>query len=339
MDIIKRIRKNNQLELVLLVILIVLFLGLGSIAPENFFTVNNLRSMAYQMPEFGILAIGMMVAILTGGINLSVVLTASVSSIVAAYFLSSAFSLKYPYLGIIGAILIAMFVASVAGAFNGFLISYVGITAMLATLGTMTLFEGISVNLTKGGTVSGFPLEFSAIGNKAILGIPIPLLIYMLTIFVSYLLLHKSPWGVKVRMLGSNETATRYTGINTKRVLFSVYVYSALMSSIAGIIMISRYNSAKVDYGSSYMLQTVAAVVLGGTSITGGHGSLFGTVISVAIIQTMSTGLNIIGIDRNIVDISIGGILILVLALRYYLDVRSNKALIQKRMQAQSSSQ
>lgn len=331
MNFIKRIRKNYQTELTLLLIFIIVFVGIGSFVPDRFFTINNITSMAYQMPEFGLIALAMMVAILTGGINLSVATTASMSSIIAAFILSSEFSGKSPILSIILAIVACLLFSVLAGMINGGLIAYVGMAAMLATLGTMTLFEGISLNLTKGGAISGFPMQYIAIGNKAFLGIPIPLIIYTIVVIFTYFLLEKSAWGVRVHMVGSNETATKFSGINTKRTLFSVYIYSALMSAMAGLIMISRYNSAKVDYGSSYLMQSVAAVVLGGTSISGGHGSVIGTVIAVAIIQAVSTGLNIIGIDRNIVDIAIGGVLIIVLAIRHYTSILSNKAMIQER--------
>ncbi len=331
MNFIKRIRENYQIEFTLLVILVFVFVGIGSFVPDRFFTMNNIRSMAYQMPEFGLIALGMMVAILTGGINLSVVTTASMSSIIAAFVLSSELGTTNPMAAIVLAIVACLLFSIVAGTINGVLVAYIGMAAMLATLGTMTLFEGISLNLTKGGAISGFPMEYIAIGNKTFIGIPIPLIIYAAIVVLTYFLLEKSAWGVKVHMVGSNEVATKYSGINTRRTLFTVYIYSALMSALAGLIMISRYNSAKVDYGSSYLMQSVAAVVLGGTSISGGHGSVIGTVIAVAIIQCVSTGLNIIGIDRNIVDISIGGVLIVVLAIRYYINVLSNRAMIQER--------
>lgn len=337
MNLVKQIREKFQVEFTLLLIFIFAFIGIGSFAPDRFFTINNITSMAYQMPEFGLVALGMMVAILTGGINLSVATTASMSSIIAAFILSSELGSKSPIIAIIVAIIACLLFSVLAGMINGALIAYVGMAAMLATLGTMTLFEGISLNLTKGGAISGFPMEYISIGNKSFIGIPIPLIIYIAVVILTYFLLEKSAWGVKVHMIGSNETATKFSGINTKRTLFSVYIYSALMSALAGLIMISRYNSAKVDYGSSYLMQSVAAVVLGGTSISGGHGSVIGTVIAVAIIQAVSTGLNIIGIDRNIVDISIGGVLIVVLAIRHYTSILSNRAMIQERKKKSAS--
>ncbi len=317
MDSIKKFWRKYPNELTLAIILVGVFLLMGMLSPGKFFTANNMSTMAFQIPEFGLLALGMMAAILTGGINLSITNIAALSSIAGAFVLSSELGKSNPTLAIILAILVCLAVAVITGLLNGAVIAYVGVSAMLVTLGTMTLFEGIGLNLTKGGSISGFPLAYMELGNGSVFGIPIPLLIYAAAIAASYILLERSNWGVKVYMTGSNETATRFSGIDTKKTLLKVYVFSGVMAGIAGLVLISRYNSAKVDYGSSYMLQSVAAVVLGGTDINGGHGTVAGTVIAVAIIQVVSTGLNLFGLNRYIIDIIIGGILIGVLAIRF----------------------
>lgn len=309
----------------------IVFIGIGMIVPQQFFTKNNLTSMAFQMPELGLLAIGMMAAVLTGGINLSIVTTATLSSILAAYVLSGTLGVESPYLAILLTILISVGVSILCGILNGFFIAYAGVAALLVTLGTTTLFEGIGLNITKGGAISGFPTEFMAIGNGSLFGVPIPMIIFVVVAIVSYFLLERTAWGVQVHMLGSNPIATEFSGININFATFKVYIFSGVLSALAGLIMISRYNSAKVDYGSSYVMQAVTAVVLGGTSITGGHGTVAGTVIAVMIIQIVSTGLNIIGINRNLIDISIGVILLLVLAVRHYSQVFSDRAMIKKR--------
>lgn len=318
MNLIKKLKFKYPNEIMLAIILVGVFFFMGLLSPSKFFTVNNIRTMAFQMPEFGLISLGMMAAILTGGMNLSITSIAALSSISAAFVLSSDFTKENPALGMLLAAVVCMAVAIITGLINGAVIAYVGVAAMLVTLGTMTLFEGIGLNLTKGGSISGFPLAYMKLGNGSMLGIPIPLLIYALAILVSYFLLERSNWGVKVYMTGCNETATRFSGINTKKTLLKVYIFSSAMAGVAGLVLISRYNSAKVDYGSSYMMQSVAAVVLGGTSITGGHGSVAGTAIAVAIIQVVSTGLNLFGMKRYIIDIIIGGILIVVLAVRFF---------------------
>ena len=120
-------------------------------------------------------------------------------------------------------------------------------------------------------------------------------------------------------MVGSNPTAAVFSGINVKRILLQVYIYSSVLAGLAAVIMLSRYNSAKVDLGSSYLLQSVAAVVLGGTSMAGGHGTVLGTVIAVAILQVVSSGLNILGVHRFIIEVIMGAILIAVLTVNIIL--------------------
>lgn len=288
----------------------------------------------FQMPEFGLMAIAMMIAVLTGGINLSITTGAALSSIVCAFILSSEFSQNNNALGIILGLIACMVVAVICGVINGYVVAYIGVAAMLVTLGSKTLFEGLGLAFTKGGSISGFPEAYSFLGNGSVLGIPFPIILYIVVIIVSYLLIERSAWGTEVYMVGCNEIATRFSGINTKKTLMKVYIYSGIMAGFASILISSRYNSAKTDYGSSYMMQAVTAVVLGGTSISGGHGTVAGTVLAVAIVQVISTGLNILGVNRYIINIITGGILIVVLALRYITKVMEDNRKIKERAAA-----
>ena len=328
---IKELRSGHSSEFTLLLIFIGLFILMGILSPDRFLTVNNIKTMAFQMPEFGLMALAMMIAILTGGINLSITTGATLSTIVAAFILSSEFGKENPVLCVIAGVVICMLVATVTGVVNGTVVAYIGVAPMLVTLGTKTLFEGLGLNFTKGGSISGFPELYSEIGNGTILGIPIPMIVYVIALVVCYFLFERSVWGTEVYMIGCNETATRFSGINTKKSLLWVYICSGILSGMAGILISSRYNSAKTDYGSSYVMQAVSAVVLGGTSISGGHGTVAGTVIAVAIIQVISTGLNILGVNRYIINIITGGILIAVLILRYVTRVMEDKKKIKMR--------
>ena len=324
----KSFKRESKSERILLLVLVLTIAIVGIARPAQFFTVNNFQSMLSQMPEFGILALAMMTIILTGGINLAVAMIASLSGIISAFVLSSGLTQSNPILGIFLAFVVSIISALIMGIINGAFVSYIGVAALLVTLGTSKLFEGIGLNLTKGGAVSGFPMEFMKIGNGKILGLPIPMLIYIIIIIISYILLEKTVWGKHLFLSGSNIMATEYSGVNVKWTVFKSYLFSACLSAMAGMIMISRYNSAKIDYGASYLMQTVTAVVLGGTNIAGGEGSVAGTVIAVAIIQVIGTGLNIIGINRNIVDITIGVILIAVLAIKQIFRMINDKKLI-----------
>lgn len=320
--------KRNSYQYALLLLLIVLMVIMEFLAPGKFLSVKNFKNMSFQMAEFGILALGMSVVIMTGGINLSIVNSAMLASIV------SAFTMRALYNGgngmadvpcIIIGILVTIAVSTLCGLFNGFFVAYIGILPMLATLGSQTVFDGISLNITRGSSVSGFPKLFQKIGNGTIGNVPYTLIIYIVVIIAAYFLIERSRWGISVYMVGGNEKATRFSGINTKKTVMLVYVFSAVLSGIAGILMTSRYNSAKADYGSSYTMQAVAATVLGGTAITGGSGHVMGTVIAVCIIQVISSGFNILKINRNFTDIATGLILVAVLSANYLVTHRKKK--------------
>lgn len=304
-------KKTNEVYILLgvlgLIIAVFAILSGGAL-----FDGGVIQTFAFQFPEFGLLTLGMMIAILTGGINMSLVSTAALSGILGAMVLSN--PALEPSQAITLGIVVCMVSAAAMGALNGAIISFLNVPPMLVTIGTMTLFEGISLNLTEGGAISGFPEEFFTIGTGSVLGIPVPLLFFVIVAVALFFLLEKTVWGEKVYMVGSNPKVTRYSGINNKAVLFGVYILSGLLCGLAAIIMISRYNSAKVDYGASYLLQTVAAVVLGGTSISGGYGKVAGTVVAVLIIQLITTGFNILGVNKLYTDICVGVVLIAVLA-------------------------
>ena len=320
--------KRNSYQYALLLLLIVLMIVMECLAPGKFLSVKNFKNMSFQMAEFGILAIGMSIVIMTGGINLSIVNSAMLASIVSAYVMRALYNggngmADVPCI-IIG-ILVTLVIAALCGMFNGFFVAYIGILPMLATLGSQTVFNGISLNITRGSSVSGFPKLFQKIGNGTLGNIPYTLLIYIVVIVIAYFLIERSRWGISVYMVGGNEKATRFSGINTKRTVMLVYVFSAVLSGIAGILMTSRYNSAKADYGSSYTMQAVAATVLGGTSIKGGSGHVMGTVIAVCIIQVISSGFNILKLNRNFTDIATGLILVIVLTVNFLVSQRKKK--------------
>lgn len=313
-------------EFVLFVIFILVFALMSVLSPGQFLSAGNIQSMAFQLPEFGILAIAMMSAIVSGGINLSITYTATLSSVIGAVIMvamnQAGVSIGFTILaGSLGMILTGL----VCGAINGFVVAYIGVAPMLVTLGSMTLFEGISLNITKGGAISGLPDAFLWFGNEAILGIPVPMYIFIVVVVLTWYLFGKSRFGLSVYMIGCNPRATMFSGIDVKKTLFKVYLFSGFLCALAGLLMTSRYNSAKESYGSSYLLQSITASVLGGTDIAGGYGSLAGTVIAVMIIQVVSSGLNIFGVNRYLTNVVMGCILIFVIALNYFNSVRSTR--------------
>jgi simple sugar transport system permease protein len=320
--IIHRLKTN---EGILFVIFIAAFILMSILSPGRFLSRGNLQSMAYQLPEFGILALSMMLVIVSGGINLSLTYTSTLAMIVGGLAMAAIMKGEgSPVLALLAGLGLIIITAALCGALNGFVVVYLGVTPMIATLGTSTLFEGISLNITRGGAISGFPSNFIEIGNGTFLGIPIPLIIFIIIIIGLHLFLERSGFGSAIYMTGSNPKVSRYSGINVRKILFGVYVAAGFLAAVAGIFMASRYNSAKESYGSSYLLQAVAASVLGGTNINGGEGKIIGTIIAVMIIQIISSGLNIFGVNRYLTNIVMGGILLLVLIIKFFMN-RSSK--------------
>jgi simple sugar transport system permease protein len=304
-------------------VLFAVFLVMWALNPERFGTVNNLRSMAFQLPEIGILTLGMMVAMLHGGINLSIVGLANLTGITVALVLHAmvpqgAGGDASWQLGVVA--VAAGFLASlVVGLLQGVLIGYAGVSAILATLGTMTLVNGACVLITHGSTLTGFPNSILVLGNGSLGPVPVPLVLFLICGALLSVLLRRTTFGFSVYMLGTNQEATKFAGINNRRVLLNVYLLSSLLASIAGLVMMGRFNSVKADYGQSYLLITVLAAVLGGTSASGGFGKVLGVVLAVIMLQLIASGLNLLGVDPFFAIATWGAILLVVMTLNHFL--------------------
>ncbi|OAA25559.1 ABC transporter permease [Kosmotoga sp. DU53] len=308
-------------EVVILSVILVILMGMFSIMlPGRFLHPNNLQSMAFQLPELGILALAMMITMLTGGINLSIISSANLSGIVMALILTRVITPELTSTQvnwtILLAVLVGMTVSLGIGLVNGFIIAYLGVSPILATLGTMTFFEGISVVITRGYVISGFPEPILAIGNGTVFGIPVPMLIFIgAAIFVA-ILLNKTRLGLLTYMIGSNIKATMFSGINVNKIIMKVYTVSGILSGLAALIMVSRFNSAKAGYGSSYLLITVLVSVLGGVNPNGGFGKVSGVVMGLILLQVISSGLNLLGLSAHLTIALWGGILLAVEGIR-----------------------
>lgn len=295
----------------LAVIAVVVFVLMAAMAPERFLSLQNFSSMAFQFPEFAILALAMTVTMLTGGIDLSVVGIANLSAIIAATILTQTTG------GGAGIVLIAYVVAiSVgmgAGLFNGVLVASLGLPPILATLGSGLIFTGIAIALTGGSAVMGFPSATAWIGNSTVMGVPVPLVLFAILALAISLMLTRTGFGVKLRMYGANPLAARFAAINIDAMLVKVYVLSGALAAIAGMLVMSRANSAKADYGSSYLLLAVLIAVLGGVNPYGGYGKIIGVVLAVLTMQFLSSGLNMIGVSNFARELIWGSLLIFVM--------------------------
>jgi ribose/xylose/arabinose/galactoside ABC-type transport system permease subunit len=307
----------TMLGLVLLALLVVFGLLLG----DQLFSVGALQSMAFQLPELGILSLAMMVALLSGGLNLSIIATANLCALTMAWVLThqvpGAEGFMWAGWQVI-AVLAGIVVAAAIGLINGAVIAYLGVSPILATLGTMTMCKGLSIGLTRGNVISGFPDPIVFLGNGTIGGVPVAMIIFLVLCAPVALMLNKSPFGHKIYMIGSNERATRFSGVDTRRVILKIYVLSSLLAVAAALVMMARFNSANASYGESYLLVTILAAVLGGVDPFGGFGKVSGLILSLAVLQVLASASNLLGFSDYLKLAVWGFVLIGVMALQTF---------------------
>lgn len=239
----------------------------------------------------------MAITMLTGGINLSIIATANASALVMAWVCTH---LEPTFSSMVLMLLAGASVALVVGLINGVLISVVRVSPILATLGIMTLLKGVNVLISKGSAISNFPNYVLALDRSYFLGVPVPLYLFAAVALVIWLILAKTPLGRQIYLSGSNEKATFFSGINTRRTLIWVYVISSLLCAVAALLMMSKLNSAKASYGESLLLITILATVLGGVNPDGGFGKIVGIVLALFLLQMLESGLNIMGVSSYI---------------------------------------
>jgi len=259
----------------LVIVFLLLLIFFAAVRPGPFFAVRTWQSMAVQFPEFGLMSLGVMFTMFTAGIDLSVVAIANVTGICAALTLRATLTGPATASSMGMAVLIALGVALVVGVvcglINGILVAILKIPPILATLGTLELFGGVALVLTEGKPVSGLPPAFSTVFTAKVVGlVPIPLVVFLVCAAVAGFIVACTSFGRTILMLGTNDTAARFSGLKVKSLLIRTYVLSGVMAAMAGIVMLANYNSAKADYGASYTLLTVLIVVLGGVNPNGG---------------------------------------------------------------------
>ena len=309
--------------------MVIVFIVMSLLKPNLFPTFDSLVSMAFQFPEFGILAIAMMICMLTGGIDLSIIGIANLSSILAAVtmvnFIPEGAGPGQTAMVVLVAVLMAVLTGLVCGFINGIAISAFGIPPILTTLGSMQIFTGIGIIITKGKAIYGFPMGFTLLGAGSVLYIPIPLILFALFIVIFSILLKKTSYGMQLYMMGTNPTAAIYSGINNLKVTVKTYMYSGALAAFAGLLIASRTNSANAEYGSSYTLQALLVAILGGVNPNGGFGKIAGVVVAVLTLQFLSTGFNMLHISNFFKDFIWGAVLIIVMVTNYISNQRAMK--------------
>ncbi len=286
------------------------------LAADNFISAATFGSVAFQLPELGLLTLAMLLPLLTGGINLSVTFAANLAGLAAAWVLQAHGGVDAPGSAFVFACLAALVTGAAAGALTGVAIAYTRAHPILVTLSMMIFLRGLGEFLTRGGDVSGFPSYMAPIGHGSIFGFPIPLLIFIVCVALWHVLLTRSKLGFGLLMIGSNMEAAQYSGLNTRKIVVLVYTLSGVMCAVAGIIMLARFNSVRVGHGESYLLITVLAAFLGGVNPFGGFGRVLPVFVALIVLQLLSSGLNLMGANQHLATALWGVLMIVVMAAR-----------------------
>ncbi len=280
--------------------------------------------MAYQFPEYGLIALGVLFAMIAGGIDLSLIGIANLTAILMAKLLIS--WTKEEMSGIQNAgifficFLLCMAVGAACGMLNGCLISGLKIPAMLATLGSLQLFSGIGMIITKGKAITGVPETYVTMGTGKLFGfLPVPLVIYIGAVFVCHYVMSRSTFGMRLKLMGTSQKAALFAGQNNKRTTVKAHMAGGMLASFSGFIMLARMNSARPDFGSSYTMQSILIVVLGGVNPAGGFGTVKGVVLATLILQCFSSGLNMFpAISPYLKQLAWGLTLLAVMIMNFY---------------------
>lgn len=290
----KAILQSEKLMKYKSVIGLVLFSAIVTIINPSFLSMSNILNILRQTSVNSIIAAGMTFIILTGGIDLSVGSVLAIAGAVAASMITGGQN-------VFVVLLTTLLIGGAVGAMNGIIISKGKVQAFIATLAMMTLARGYTLVFTDGKPIgveeaSGTAI-FSAIGSGYLFGIPIPIYITVLVFGIAYYILKHTRFGRYVYAMGGNEEATKLSGINVDRVKIYVYALSGALAALAGIIVTARLSSAQPQAGAGYELDAIAAVVLGGTSLAGGTGNIFGTIVGALIIGILNNSLNLMNVS------------------------------------------
>jgi ribose/xylose/arabinose/galactoside ABC-type transport system permease subunit len=299
--VLRRIKFSR--EVVLLGVLVVLMVVMSLLSPL-FFTVGNLLNTSRFFVEVGLMALGMTLIIITGGIDLSVGSNLALVSVAVGF--SYAAGLPLPL-----AIVFGLVVGLAAGLFNGLFITLLDLHPLVVTLGTFALFQGLAYGLTKAEAISDFPGWFAYFGQAYFGPVPLQLFVFILAVAVVWLILSRTAFGRYVYAIGNNEEAARFSGVPVRKVKLALYTGIGLLVAMASVIYTSRVYTARGDSGLGLELDVISAVVLGGASIYGGSGTIGGTVLGVLIIATLRNGLVLAGVPSTW-QVFVLGVLLLV---------------------------
>lgn len=287
-----------------LVFIIIAIIVVMSFVSPVFMTSKNIINIIRQISINGIIAVGMTFVILTGGIDLSVGSVVAITSVIVGSMLQGGSNWLV-------ACIVALLISLAFGAFNGFMIAYVGFQPFIATLATVTMGSGIALAYSNGKPFTISNESFLKIGQGYLGAIPIPIVLLVIVVAIGLIILKTTTFGRYVFAIGGNKNAAKLSGVRTRRVELMVYVISALCASIVGLILSARISSGQPTAGEGYELDAIAATAIGGTSMTGGVGSLTGTIFGFVLLGLMTNSMNLLNINSFYQEI-VKGILIII---------------------------
>jgi simple sugar transport system permease protein len=298
--------------LALLVLVVALF---GATAP-NFLSESTFASVAFQLPELGLLSLAMLMPIISGGFNLAITFTANLAGLAMAWVLQSHGGVDAGFGAFLLGVAAALAVGTLVGWLMGAIIAYTGAHPILVSLSMMIFVRGLGEFLTHGGDISGTPPFVQAFGQGSAFGVPAPMFVFVAFVLLWHVILSRTRLGFATRMIGSNIEATRYSGVPTRRMLTMIYASSGLICGVAGIVMLARFNSVRVGHGEAYLLITVLACFLGRVDPFGGFGRVLPVAVALVILQVIASGLNQLGANQHLATALWGGFLLLIMVLR-----------------------
>lgn len=281
--------KFNVRDVGTLIGLVIIVITFSFLSPV-FFTVPNLLNILQQSSINGIIALGMTLVIISGGIDLSVGPTAALSAVLGATLMVSGVPVPLAIMATLG-------VGALCGVFSGMLVAYAGLQPFIVTLGGLSLFRALALIFTNGNPIFGIPMEFRTVINSTIFGVPAPIVIVIAIAAILWTVMNKTPLGEYILAVGGNEEAARVAGVPVKRTKVTVFVISGVLASLASLILIGRLGAAEPTMGNLWELDAIAAAAIGGASLMGGKGSVIGTLIGAVILGSLRNGLTLLNIQ------------------------------------------
>jgi ribose/xylose/arabinose/galactoside ABC-type transport system permease subunit len=286
-NLLKKFLNAKEAGIVIPLILLCLLIGLNN---SVFYSFDNIIDVLRNTTYILIIAIGMTFVLIAGGLDLSVGSYLAFCGLICGLGLSAGIPIPL-------AILLGILAGVVGGVFNAVVIVKLNIPPLITTLGTMYMARGLVLVITKGTPIYPLPKDFCAFGSGSLLGIPYVILIAIVLAVAANWVLNKTVYGRQVYAIGGNEETARFSGINVNRIKASVYIIVTVLAALSGILMSGRLGSAQPSIGDGYEMQVITAVIIGGTSLTGGAGTILGTVFGAIFMSVLSNGMNLVGVS------------------------------------------